>query len=561
MKKILLILTLLISLYGTNAQQEPPWYFINTGVENTHVILVLSSVPITIDGLPIDSGDYIGTFYLFQDTLLCGSGTGQTGDIGGMKYTGETNAVTVWGAEPNVFNGFQEGEIFRWRIWRASDGSVITANAVYDTSVPNIPDSGYFVTNGLSKLASLSATTIPGIDVSINTQSSPVSGCNLSDNEIVTITLQNHDTIPIGNFLVNYTINGQDTVSELFSGSIAPGALQEFTFSQGADLSELGNYTFYAWADAFGDVNYTNDWNKITIKNIAPPDIDLKTDTFFCSGDTLILYPDAYYEDYFWSTGDSSYHTYVWAPGDYILTVTDEVGCKGIDTITVHELQLPTSGLPQSASFCEGEEITLDIIPRFDEITWSNGWRFARQTFVEPGTYSVSLTDFYGCSGTDFIVIEEIPWPTPQLEDTLYIYSTDDSVLLDAGPGFDSYFWSTGDSINPIHIYQPGRYSVSVTDQGCEGSAEIIVQYLDTLAQMDEVYLFPNPVEDMLNIIHHKSEYGKITVYNLIGQEVRSFSYKQKYQVQINFSNFGKGVYLIKIETDKRKFIRQIIKY
>ena len=63
-----------------------------------HIILLPNTADITINDLPIDSGDYVGVFYLGQDEEYHCAGK--------LLWTGVTTTMTVYGAEPNEFNGW-----------------------------------------------------------------------------------------------------------------------------------------------------------------------------------------------------------------------------------------------------------------------------------------------------------------------------------------------------------------------------------------------------------------------------------------------------------------------
>jgi len=72
-------------------------------------------------------------------------------------------------------------------------------------------------------------------------------------------------------------------------------------------------------------------------------------------------------------------------------------------------------------------------------------------------------------------------------------------VTLDAGLGFDSYIWSTGDTTQMIDVYTAGTYSVTVTLGSCTASDEIkVTEHLlnitvgteDTICQGDNAPLF-----------------------------------------------------------------------
>lgn len=75
---------------------------------------------------------------------------------------------------------------------------------------------------------------------------------------------------------------------------------------------------------------------------------------------------------------------------------------------------------------------------------------------------------------------------------------------------------------------------------------------------LNEITLFPNPVENQLTLDNVNSElHGKI--YSLLGQELQSFMVNEN-QNTVDFSNYPKGIYLIKIETEIGNKIYKILK-
>lgn len=124
---------------------EPNWDVEVTS--NNHIVLIPSTANITINDSPIEVGDYVGVFYLADDDLYYCAGK--------MQYTGITNTLTVYGNDPGMFNGFENGEQFVWKTWKASINQVRLALADYDGSLPNM---GNYVTDGISGITALSNT-------------------------------------------------------------------------------------------------------------------------------------------------------------------------------------------------------------------------------------------------------------------------------------------------------------------------------------------------------------------------------------------------------------------
>ncbi|MFA7381395.1 MAG: S8 family serine peptidase [Bacteroidia bacterium] len=96
-------------------------------------------------------------------------------------------------------------------------------------------------------------------DIQLVSASSPVSGCGLSSATDVSVTIKNNGSTPASNFLLNYTINGTGTVSEIFTPTIAPGNTAAFTFSTKANLALPGLYSIVIWCELPLDGKNNND--------------------------------------------------------------------------------------------------------------------------------------------------------------------------------------------------------------------------------------------------------------------------------------------------------------
>ncbi len=129
----------------------PDWEYTITG--NNHTILIQNTIPATIDNVPVTNGDYIGVFFEDGGELHC---------AGYELYTGASNiALTAWGddTQTSVKDGLGIGEVFKFKIFRASDQEVFDAQATY-IQPPAFPNTGEYQINGMSGLASLIAQTV-----------------------------------------------------------------------------------------------------------------------------------------------------------------------------------------------------------------------------------------------------------------------------------------------------------------------------------------------------------------------------------------------------------------
>ena len=96
----------------------------------------------------------------------------------------------------------------------------------------------------------------------------PVSGCQLTNSEAVTITIVNSTTSWYsGNFDVSYTINGGIPVVETVNATMPGNGTYIYTFTANADLSACNQYVFDFNVTDPLDVNPSNDNQSITIES------------------------------------------------------------------------------------------------------------------------------------------------------------------------------------------------------------------------------------------------------------------------------------------------------
>lgn len=97
----------------------------------------------------------------------------------------------------------------------------------------------------------------------------PSSGSGLTNSENVTIEITNFGSATQTSIPVYYNINGGASIQETYTGSIASGDSDTYTFSAQADLATIGNYDFTAGTELPSDGDTSNDDILKTISNTA----------------------------------------------------------------------------------------------------------------------------------------------------------------------------------------------------------------------------------------------------------------------------------------------------
>ncbi len=220
--------------------------------------------------------------------------------------------------------------------------------------------------------------------------------------------------------------------------------------------------------------------------NASPADVpepEILGDANFCEGDFTTLTVNGVYDSYSWNgfgtpNADGSQYT-VAAPGVVMLDVTNEEGCVGSTFIEVLQIPLPNPTINGNSTICQGETGFIDAGGGYSMYLWNNGWDEQVLGVNDSGTYSVTVTDNYGCTGEASIEVEQSESLNVTISGALEICADNGSTVLDAGAGFNSYSWSDGSEGQQITVSEGGFYAVTVTNTtGCTGEVSVEVTEL-----------------------------------------------------------------------------------
>ncbi|MEI7801484.1 MAG: choice-of-anchor V domain-containing protein, partial [Bacteroidota bacterium] len=192
----------------------------------------------------------------------------------------------------------------------------------------------------------------------------------------------------------------------------------------------------------------------------------------FCQGASITLSATSGLSSYHWSNNATTQAINVSTGGNYSLTITNSSGCSAVSlatTVTVNPL--PTPNITGSTTICSGSSSLLDAGAGYNSYLWSNGATTQTISVSLAGTYSVTVTNANGCTGVTSITetVGNALTPTISSVDSVYVCEGN-SILFDAGTGFDTYNWSTGETTQTISVSTAADYTVTVTNStGCLG--------------------------------------------------------------------------------------------
>lgn len=202
---------------------------------------------------------------------------------------------------------------------------------------------------------------------------------------------------------------------------------------------------------------------------------------------------------YTWDFGDGSpqeqgatvAHIY---PAEGVFNVmlvgTDAASCNGADTAFVVVNVVSPSAIVASfeaepSGDCNGYSVELfNFSTGSTQFVWDLGDGTSSTStnpvhaFAGPGTYEITLGVVDPiCGDTTFTSLPVVLTTgslTFQPVSPLALCNGE-SVILDAGAGYDSYTWSTGGTTQQIVVDAPGNYQVTVSEGACTGQATIEV--------------------------------------------------------------------------------------
>ncbi|MGX7666011.1 hypothetical protein [Flavobacterium pedocola] len=232
------------------------------------------------------------------------------------------------------------------------------------------------------------------------------------------------------------------------------------------------------------------------IKNT--PTVSITGSTYFCAGQSTTLTASSGYTNYSWSTGATTSSINVSTAGTYTVTAWNAGSpCQATATVTVSAILLPKIILPNSISVCNSNFQPICGPSNTSTYTFTYSWYYVdpvTQTSVlvshnqcytptQYGTYTLVVTNQYGCTSSKTISVIQGTGPAVSIKDVKYCGKTPLYVGFPAAfADAVSYQWtynggtpfSGGYRINNMG---DGQYCVTVTwNTGCTSTTCFTVE-------------------------------------------------------------------------------------
>ncbi|MFO7790074.1 MAG: PKD domain-containing protein [Bacteroidales bacterium] len=308
----------------------------------------------------------------------------------------------------------------------------------------------------------------------------PGTGCTATDEVLVTIN--ESPSLTVSTTPENGTGTSDGTATVSISGGYSPYGIMWENSETTETITGLsgGNYDVTV-SDANGcTAEATASVNTV----LLPPEAGFTADVTEGCAPLSVSFTDTSTNDpvsWGWDFGDGNTssdqnpaHNFT-DPGTYFveLTASNSDGSDS-ETMTITVYDNPVVDLGADIDACMGEIITLDA-GAFADYIWTGGETTQTVEITNNTTYGVTVTDVNGCQGSDEVVVDFHDLPVVDLGNDQTICA-DETVMLDAGAGFDTYAWSTGDTEQTTEVNAPNMYSVTVTNEfSCQGADTMVL--------------------------------------------------------------------------------------
>ncbi len=367
--------------------------------------------------------------------------------------------------------------------------------------------------------------------------------------------------------LADPVLNFNDTVAICPGDSITLSLISsadQVTWSNGSvspsiTVSDPGNY-FVTVKNQFGCTK-KSDTVTVVVGNELHPILQSTGSLILCPGKSIKLFTSKF-DNYQWSTGSQDSVITVTEPGQYSLTVSTTSGCVGqSDTITVTSEPAPVVTLNQKGLIVACDSLFLEVSNGNYSYLWNTGETTSSIYAKTGGFHFVVVTSPGGCSApsdTALLVLGNTPHPT---------------ITLNAGTFTSSE--STGNQWYRSGVKLVGQtgstlllgpedgdyYTICTEGSGvCFDTSNVIkVNRTGIIQQSNQhVQLYPNPAKEKLVISFNTSSFVTLKIFNLLGEEISTFSNLNNTAV-VDISNLAPGTYLLKMFFEDGVVTKQFI--
>ncbi|MFT6783414.1 MAG: hypothetical protein ACJA1A_003354, partial [Saprospiraceae bacterium] len=328
------------------------------------------------------------------------------------------------------------------------------------------------------------------------------------------------------------------------------------------------------------DENGCTSSDEIEITENPIPQPEINGDLMFCYNGSSELSANMEFSSYLWNSSENTQSIIATETGTYALTVTNEFSCTSETTISIEERDEIIPIILGDDFYCAGGSTLLEVEDSYESYLWSDNSTKQNLEVSEKNTYTLTVTDDFGCSGHSSIIINQIEGTTftsnilvnsiACVGDTVYFFDISDNEAE-----VTSYLWEFGDESSsderdPYHIYtEQGTFDVYVTafDNECGNTSQTKqIEIFDCRQSANEnsnivsFNVFPNPTSYLFNIdvLLFTEMDVKIELFDIRSILLETRTRKTNHVIE-SFENWNAGIYYLKVTTSGYSQIKKVL--
>jgi len=443
-----------------------------------------------------------------------------------------------------------------------------------------------------------------GLDTGVVAITSPVTGSGLSDAEVVTIEIQNFGGTTQTSIPVFYSLDGAAPVNETYTGSIAQGATDTYSFITTVDLSEFTDYVFVAGTELTGDDDTSNDDTTAEVSNLGQDTgvvaitspvtgggltnaevVTIEIQNF--GGTTQTSIPVFYSldgaapvnETYTGSISQGATDTYSFTTTVDLSELTNYVFVAGTELVGDDDTSNDDTTAEVSTFLCQpeanctlGDGLTLVLIEEINNPSGCETDGYGDFTdlianLAQGGTYDITLSTGFG---NQFVKVwvdfnNDFTFSNNEVLLNNFViapgsaagnYTETTSITIPANATLGSHRmriktnWSTGvpaDACDETTYGETEDYTANITDE-LGAADEAIIDF----------EIAPNPAKENITITATSEPIKSLEIFNILGQRVLNVTFDATPTKNINITSLKSGMYLVRINSQITK--RLIVK-
>lgn len=214
------------------------------------------------------------------------------------------------------------------------------------------------------------------------------------------------------------------------------------------------------------------------------PTVSVSGPTTFCQGNSVTLTCQTA-NAYMWSSGVSTPFYKALTSGNYVVSASYGYACTGVSApIAVTVNPAPDSSIKiTGVSFCNSGSAQLSGNAGYNYL-WSTGSTAQTISVATAGTYTLSLTNSFGCTSDSSLFINPANMSSNLINpNNNTAICQGQSITLSSIPATGvTYNWSTSQTTQSITVSAAGNYSVTVTDSSnCSATSSVVTISLNAL--------------------------------------------------------------------------------